>query len=44
MSIIIELGAIILVSYLADKWLSGKTKEGKEELEEDKKNVEKTAD
>jgi len=30
MSVIIELGAIVLVSYLADKWLSVKGKEDKE--------------
>jgi len=30
MSVIIELGAIVLVSYLADKWLSVKEKEDKE--------------
>ena len=45
MSVIIELGAIVLVSYLADKWLSVKGKEDKElEKVQEDKNLEKSID
>ena len=38
MSILIELGAIVFVSYLADKWLSVKGKEEGKELEKVKED------